>query len=115
MTADYNERYRTDEHINEVVEFLIGQQLKDEQKTQSNSENNAHIINKREMFLRFMEEIQYLIEKGLIDKDEAYDLFGYYANQAVTYGKEFLDDEENNWETLYKFVANYRQYKKNRK
>lgn len=118
MTAEYNERYRKDEGFNEVVESLIELQQKEEQeKRQVKPEIDAKTINKREMFLRFMEEIQYLIEKELIDEDEAYDLFGYYANQAVKSGKKFLDDlkdpdEEDNWKTLYKFVDNYRLYKK---
>lgn len=127
MTAEYNEKYRTDEHINQVVEYLISLDPDDKEKpAKEGSHVDSKTINKRELFLRFIEEVQYLVDKDLIDKEEAYDLFGYYANLAVKSDKKFLsdlkdntssksDDEENNWETLYKFVDNYRQYKNNKK
>lgn len=105
MTYFYNKVYRTDENIQEVLKFLI----ESDSKGTSDSNIDASTINKRELFFRFFEEIQYLIDQDIIDEKEAYDLFGYYAKVAYDLQKKFQPDiqVENNWKTLKKFIKGY--------
>ena len=68
---DFGKKYTENEDIVEVVEFL--------EKLEENNTENVPAIHKVEMYMRFFEELQLLIEKKAIDKKEAHYLFGHYT------------------------------------
>lgn len=110
MTASYNKEYRTDSRIQEVLRFLI-----EHSEQEHEPRIDAETINQREMFLRFFEEIQYLIDQNLIEEKQAYDLFGYYANEAWKMKDAFIPnfgDELDNWEKLNSFIKGYKHSKR---
>lgn len=96
-----NEAYKADSNMTDVVKDLI----------ENKNETDTY---KREMFLRFFEELQYSIDKKLIDKKEAHDLFSWYAEEAYKKNdflsdlKHVWDDREckDPWKTFKRFVKN---------
>lgn len=86
ILSQFNDRYSTDGNIAEVVKCLM-----------SPEENVARQLEtleffKKEMFMRFFEELHYAIEKEALPKDVVYDYFGYYAIKAYEYQEVFYDE-----------------------
>lgn len=111
VLGQYNERYSTSPEINRVIAFLID-------KTNNNSacvqetdkELAAATIRDRELFMRFFGELQIAIRKGLVDQKYAKVMFGYYAVEAANLGKEFVDDyDEPYWSLFREFAESMRQ------
>ncbi len=75
--SEYSKRYVEDHSIKCVVEFLICyfENEKLEGVTPS--------IYQKEMFLRYFEELEFMIEKGKIDEDDIAEFFVYYAVAAA--------------------------------
>lgn len=75
--SEYSKRYVDDPNIKCVVEFLISY------FENSNVKTAIPNIYQKEMFLRYFEELELMIEKGKIDKDDIADFFVYYAVAAA--------------------------------
>ena len=115
----YNERYSSDSNIQKVVSYLLWMSDKEKQK-----ELEASLIptkNQVEMFMRFFEELQTSIDSKLIKKEDAKELFSYYAIQLYEYiqknkenevGKEVFpskEEIETDWKRFKKFVTKYQK------
>lgn len=68
VLAQYNERYSTNEQIRKVVEYM----------TSNNPEVEKPTVYDKEMFLRFFEELELMIERGYLDLEDVRNLFSYY-------------------------------------
>lgn len=102
--ATYNQRYSTDQHIDNVIKYLNGS-LKNKKLT----------INDKEMFLRFFEELEYTIENEGLQENIVYDMFAYYAIKVADKGTDFVKDyKTENWRRFNDFVKRMKkiQYKK---
>lgn len=106
LLLKYNERYSTDENINQVLEFLTS---RGQYKVQ------IPTVNQREMFLRFFEELEIQIQNNMLDADLVYDLFSFYALEA---GKpdDFLTSkyENQNWRYYMDFYKRMKRIKDER-
>ena len=91
LLCGYNERYSKDKNIEDVVTWMLNIAEVD---TKGNviganpyiAAFNEPGIHKKEMFMRFFEELYLHIESGKIDKTKACLLFSYYA---IEYDKHF--------------------------
>ena len=65
-------------------------------------------MSEKEIFMHFFEEIQLLIDKGMVDKDVIIDLIGYYAgvfHRIEEFHADITDyDNEDYWKYYLKFV-----------
>lgn len=66
VLAQYNERYSNDDSIRKVIEYI----------TYSNDDKPT--VYDKEMFLRFFEELELMIERGYLSIDIVGDMFAYY-------------------------------------
>ena len=60
----------------------------------------------KDMCLRFFEEVEYAIRKKVLDEEEVYDIFSFYALIAYNLGAEFIDDFEKPYWSLFKGFCN---------
>ena len=75
VLAQYNERYSNNDSIRKVIEYI----------TYSNDDRPT--VYDKEMFLRFFEELELMIERGYLTKKDVGDLFAYYF-MAVWFHEE---------------------------
>lgn len=68
VLAQYNERYSTNEQIRKVVEYM----------TSNNPEVEKPTVNDKEMFLRFFEELELMVQRRYLELKDVGDLFSYY-------------------------------------
>lgn len=85
--SEYSRRYAEDPNIKCVSEFLIAYF--------ENTDTNVvqPTIYQKEMFLRFFEELEFLVEKGKLDEDDIAEFFVYYA-VAAAMCEPFVRDTE---------------------
>ena len=81
ILAQYNERYTTDPNIADVVKYL---ELKEDEK-----ECTMPDLHKLEMYMRFCEELYFLIKASSMERNIAYYMFGHYI--------VFFDDNKKKW------------------
>lgn len=99
----YNERFLSDETIRRVERYLCDKMEKGH-NTDSSMEINLSNIDK-EKYMRFFEEIQYLIDAGVFKEKQIHDLFGYYTGEIDKMGKDFVSDYSDHcWDTFRKFA-----------
>lgn len=115
--SSFNERYCTDEHIANVLNFLIDfskcKELHDVE-TCLKIEKNPPSVNDKEMFMRFFEELQYAIEQKRLSKQIVYDMFAYYALEVDKMGEKFVEDyHHSSWIRFRRFVKEMKQVKNN--
>lgn len=84
VLCEYNQRYSSDKNIEKVVEWMLLIAKTDEKTGEIIGVNDevksiSPGIYKKELFMRFFEEINLRIEKGDMNADEVYKLFAYYA------------------------------------
>lgn len=95
VLGQYNERYSRDEHINNVVDYII------------RFMNNEYIIHTptthdAEMFMRFFEEMQIQIESNRLKREPVFELFAYYAmvfdsNERIRINLGIKDYDTDDW------------------
>ena len=96
VLCEYNQRYSTDKNIEAVIEWMV-QVAKTDEKTGEIKGVNKDIktvppsIHKKEMFMRFFEELNIRLEKNDMNTDEVYSLFAYYALKFDNYWDFRLD------------------------
>ena len=76
ILCKFNERYQTEESIVNVTKFL--EEIEDNELDQSNKKTLPS-IHELEMYMRFYEELYFLIQAGSIKKKMAYYMFGHYV------------------------------------
>lgn len=103
-----NERYATDTNITRVVQSILHCYNDDRNYFDVNQFNNTPCANethKREMFLRFFEELSYAIETGSLNEDKVCYFFSYYAIVAnLMKDKFFKDYNDKSWERFREFA-----------
>lgn len=103
--SKYNERYSTDDNIKETVKELMSIADGNKLQTPALEKDRTPVIFRREMFLRFFEELQNAIDKDALDKEEVCYAFAYYAMVADNCGKDFVPDYEGtSWQQFKLFV-----------
>ena len=116
VLASFNNRYMESQSVKRVLEDLIALDDKNTCKfcISENSMTCVNVINDRELFLRFFEELNYAIESDSIDKETVFDLFAYYALKADKLGKRFVSDYEegDNWKTFKSFCKKMKKIKR---
>lgn len=110
VLAKYNERYCASTEIKHVIEYLMAEEEYSEVSTVSNENKYRASALKaperdREMFMRFFAEIQMAINAGLIDKEYAKVMFGYYAVAASNLGVKFVSDYNAEYWSLFRSFA----------
>lgn len=110
VLAKYNERYCASPEIKHVIEFLMAEEEYREEHTVTKEKKYRESAFKaperdREMFMRFFAEIQVAINAGLIDKEYAKVMFGYYAVAASNLGVKFVSDYNAEYWSLYRSFA----------
>lgn len=106
--SEYSKRYVEDPNIKCVVEFLIAYFENVNVKTAIPS------IYQKEMFLRYFEELEFMIEKKKINEDDIAEFFVYYAVAAAmcqpfVQGTELESNSERNdvWRRYRLLVKRY--------
>ena len=97
---DFGKKYTENKDIVEVVEFL--EELED-----NNTEGQAPDIHKVEMYMRFFEELQLLIEKKAINKKDTHYLFGHYTTILKKEWESYWPDlgyNETYWKAFRAFA-----------
>lgn len=84
VLCEYNQRYSTDKNIKSVITWMLKVAITNEINgdiidVNTNSNVLSPGIQKKEMFMRFFEELNLRIDKGDLDAKEVYNLFSYYA------------------------------------
>lgn len=106
---DMGRKYSANENITNVVrclEKLSTKEEKDKKTTIRNTELDIHDI---EMFMRFIEELQMLIDAHVVNESATLYLFGFYVKTFDEHHIRFekLDDYgEAHWGAFMKFVKN---------
>lgn len=85
--SEYSKRYAEDPNIKCVSVFLI------EYFENTGTKVAVPTIYQKEMFLRYFEELELLIEKGKMDEDDIADFFVYYA-VAAAFCQPFIEGTE---------------------
>lgn len=83
LLAKYNQRYSSDNNITSVVSWMLKVAIvdKDGKIVGANPYrcNYSPGVHKKEMFMRFFEELYLHIKDGNIKKEDAFSFFAYYA------------------------------------
>ena len=95
VLGQYNERYSRDEHVNNVVDYII-------RYMDGKAIFRLPTTHDAEMFMRFFEEIQIQIDEDRLDEQKVFDLFAYYAiafdvNDDIRNNLGIKDYEKDNW------------------
>lgn len=114
LLCQYLQRYASDPIIRKVTEYILDTALLDEKGNkivgfdESKTSKNTPTLTEKEMFMRFFEEIQLLIEDKLLDGDKAIYLMGYYCDvyhRIDEYHGDISDyNDEETWGTFLKFA-----------
>ncbi len=101
----YNNRYLKDRNIRDSISVLM--KLEEDRKPIDLSISE---IRKREVFMRFFEELQLQIEGGALDEKDVHTLFGYYACFADQLNSSFVSDYYDDcWITFRQFVKRHKE------
>ena len=109
--SKYNEGYSTDKNIKKVLDYITHDsnvKLSLQQPT----------TNEKEMFLRFFEELEIMMHKELLNENEVYILFAYYAIEISRGGKynksfDYKDiEDKSEWAYFRDFVKRMKDYSK---
>lgn len=118
VLCEYNQRYSTDKNIEIVVEWML-QVAKTNEETGEIEGVNRNVkqispgIHKKEMFMRFFEELNLRLEHNDMNIDEVYNLFAYYALKFDKYWDFRLDikDYKNSLELRGMHEVDKKKYK----
>ncbi|MBR4029016.1 MAG: hypothetical protein IKJ08_05480 [Alistipes sp.] len=110
----YNERYQSDHELSKVVRYLekIENPLKEGEK---NEQPDRHSV---EMYMRFYEELYFLIKANSIKKEIVYYMFGHYVlvfEEHFTHLADWenqLGYQEEYWKVFRQFVNLMKEEKK---
>lgn len=79
----YNERYEESSYIKNAINYLNKEANKDSVNNGQNISQKSNLtICDKEMFLRFYEELDYMIEVGYLDRELVANYFAYYFFKA---------------------------------
>lgn len=98
----YNKRYANEKYISDVGGWICDKLVGQDRKVPS--------LWKRELFLRFFEELEMQRDKKKLDKECVKNLFAYYGIAAILiedFTKGF-DHWEQNWSYYIKFIQEYK-------
>lgn len=128
LLCEYNQRYSSDKNIEEVVTWMLQVSILDDNgEIKSADPTRAHSpgIHKKEMFMRFFEELYLQIKNNKIDKRESCRLFSYYARKFdaieefrlditdyIPVNEEDASKSDENKKKLLKYWSDYRKYVK---
>lgn len=95
VLAKYHERYANDEHVQKVVRFYL-----------ETGKRYSPSVYDKEMFLRFFEEIELMIQRKYICEEDVKDLFIFYFMTLWEYDDfcREITDKNSSWplaEELY--------------
>ena len=77
--------------------------------------NKIISLNDLEMFMRFFEELQYVIEQKGLSKEITFDMFSFYALEAKPLLENCTEDyKKENWKRFRTFVEDMECIKKER-
>lgn len=98
---NFNKRFLSEKMVNSSIhkDLLKGDIVPFDQLSEEG-------LNKREMFMRFYEELQFSIDSGRLNKKQTHYMFGYYAGEVVKYDDKFVEDfYDPCWKTFRRFAA----------
>lgn len=72
-----------------------------ERKSKTNTDYEVSTYDK-DMFMRFFEELEYAIQKKVMNEKEVYDIFSFYALKVYDLNVEFVDDFDKPYWSLFK-------------
>ena len=111
LLCDYNHRYSTDKYIEYVIEWMLSIAIIGNDGSiigvNRDIKNIPPSIHQKEMFLRFFEELYLQIKKDKLDKQEVFNLFGYYAlifDKYEEFRLDITDYEKNEWSDFRSFI-----------
>lgn len=81
VLSKLNERYSTDENIQDVIKWMLSVAETDENGEIIGVKKHEKDVetHKKEMFMRFFEELYLHIQADRVNEEDAYNLFAYYA------------------------------------
>lgn len=82
--AQYNERYENSEYIQKVVKYCT---------FKTDNPKEVPIVHDKEMFLRFFEELDLMIQEDYISKEQVGNYFSYYFMLVWNDETFFWNDE----------------------
>lgn len=103
----YHERYNNDAHIEKVLHYYLGSKNnEDKDKFVTPDEHD------KEMFLRFFEEIELMIQKKYLHEEDVKKLFIFYFMVFWKF-EDFLADSDKDYWPLAEELYNRFKYDKN--
>lgn len=111
LLCEYNQRYSTDRNIESIIEWMLQIALTNDEGdiigVNKNIKNNPPGIHKKEMFMRFFEELYMQIKDGRLNENNIKRMFSYYALRFATYEdfrSDIKDYEKDEWSDFREFV-----------
>lgn len=107
VLENYNARYAGDEEIKAVVTYL--------EALEENKERTEPNVHQLEMYMRFCEELYFLIKSKSMKRNIAYYMFGHYVLIFNTENKKWIEKlgyNEKYWTVFRKFVCEMNNAKK---
>ena len=106
-------------YINRIIGFLHKNPEINKKKATEIKEifdrNKIISLNDLEMFMRFFEELQYVIEQKGLSKEITFDMFSFYALEAKPLLENCTEDyKKENWKRFRTFVEDMECIKKER-
>ena len=112
ILCEYNYRYSTDKNISKVVRWILKVAKTDKDGViidiDLEMSSTRPDIYDKEIFMRFFEELQTMIDEGLMNPKDASNMFGFYAKQFHKYSKlrtDITDYDTDLWEKFRKFAT----------
>lgn len=110
---EFNQRYVSDESIEKVIRWMVANAKYDENgrivgKDPEKNEGEMPSIYDKEMFMRFFEELNILINKGLLNEKDTLKMFAYYAlvfDEYPSFREDIRDyDNKKQWYDFHQFI-----------
>lgn len=113
LLCTYLDRYANTETIRKVICYILDTAVLDEKGNivgmdPDKPSDSVPMLREKELFMHFFEEIQLQINNGMIDKNDAFDLMGYYCgifHRVEGYHRDITDyDDERYWKYYLQFA-----------
>jgi hypothetical protein len=114
LLCTYNQRYAADKSIEKVIKWILKTAKLDENGKIVGKDPNTVLgveipdIYDKEMFMRFFEELNVQINKGLLQKEDTLRLFAAYAlifDEYSSFREDITDyDDRTVWSNYHDFI-----------
>ena len=116
---EFNQRYATDKSIEKVVRWMLRTALYDENgkivgKDPEKNDGNIPEVFDKELFMRFYEELNFLIDKHLLNEEDTLHFFAYYAlvfDEYASFREDITDYDSDQWTNFHSFINRIKQTK----